>query len=74
MRRAKPASPEADLQQRLKGSLADHWSSAYTDDGPEQPDLAEYELPLPDEPSAEKGDTVRPVDDSYAQHPRGNTG
>jgi hypothetical protein len=64
-RREEVRPPEADLSARLERLPVGHPSSPYHDDGsrkPEPPDLAEYELPLPDEPNS-------PADQELSDHP-----
>jgi len=62
--------PQADLRERLKGLPAEHPSSHYSNDRSRTPppDLAELELPLPDEPTDERDAPAEHGDDAYARH------
>jgi predicted ABC-type ATPase len=73
--------PQTDLRERLERLPVGHPSSPHSDDGSRKPlpsDLAELELPLPDEsaaaepdPKAEQRGTVEPLTDAeYAEHVR----
>jgi hypothetical protein len=63
-----------DLQARLERLPANHPSSPFRDDGtrkPPPPDLAKYELPLPDEPHS-PADPDLPADDQAQTNPDGS--
>lgn len=65
--------PETDLSARLERLPVGHPSSSYRDDGarkPEPPDLAKYELPLPDE-SASSADPDLSSADQARTNPDG---
>jgi len=71
--------PQADLRERLERLPVGHPSSPHTSDDcrkPLPPDLAKFELPLPNEPAitepdpkVDQRDTVEPLTDAeYAEH------
>ena len=63
-----------DLQARLERLPANHPSSPFRDDGtrkPPPPDLAKYELPLPDEPDS-PAEPDLPADDQARTNPDGS--
>ena len=66
--------PPDDLQARLERLPANHPSSPFRDDGtrkPLPPDLAKYELPLPDEPDS-PADPDLPAADQARTNPDGS--
>jgi hypothetical protein len=66
--------PPDDLQARLERLPANHPSSPFRDDGtrkPLHPDLAKYELPLPDEPDS-PADPDLPAADQARTNPDGS--